>query len=107
VIICNFSFQTTPEHREAFVGLLRTMMFETQKERGCILYRYTADLDDETRFHLVENWQDEELMSAHIDSPHARHFVAEMPRLAHVAGAKAYIGELAPYRVRAPSSPNV
>ena len=64
-----------------------------------------ADLDDDTKFHLVENWENEELMNAHVDSPHAHNFVAEMPKLARIVGAKAYIGELAPYRVRAPSPP--
>jgi quinol monooxygenase YgiN len=103
VIICNFSFQTTPEHREAFLDLIRTMMAETQKEAGCVLYRYTADLDDQTKFHLVENWESEETINAHIDSPHAAHFIAEMPKLARIAAAKAYIGDLAAYRVRAPS----
>lgn len=103
MIICNFTFQTTPEHRAAFVELIRNMMYETQKEAGCILYRYTADLDDDTKFHLVENWENEELMSAHIDAPHAHHFVAEMPKLAKIAGAKAYSGDLSSYRVRAPT----
>jgi quinol monooxygenase YgiN len=103
MIICNFSFQTTPEHREAFLDLIRTMMAETQEEAGCTLYRYTADLDDETRFHLVENWEDEAAINAHIDSPHAAHFIANMPKLARIAAAKAYIGDLTAYRVRAPS----
>jgi quinol monooxygenase YgiN len=63
-----------PARREPAIAAAREMMAETRKERGCISYTFSAELDEPGRFRLFEEWEDDEALSAHFASPHMARF---------------------------------
>jgi quinol monooxygenase YgiN len=67
-----------PAKRDEFLGLIRTLMAETHKEAGCEHYAFTADVDDEGHFHILEQWADQETMDAHSASPHLAAFMGAL-----------------------------
>ena len=56
--------------KNACIGLLEP----TRKEKGCINYTLHMDPNDKGRFMFYENWENEELWGAHLDSPHIKAF---------------------------------
>ena len=70
-----------PERRDEAVALARWMSEQTEREPGCRRYRFAADLDDPGRFHLIEEWDDEEALAAHFRTPHMATFSARLPGL--------------------------
>jgi len=63
-----------PGKREAAVTAAREMMAETRKEKGCISYTFSADLDEPGRFRIFEEWESDEALRAHFASPHMARF---------------------------------
>jgi quinol monooxygenase YgiN len=49
-------FEAFPNRRQDFVNLALQTMAASQLEKGCSLYRFTADLEDPTHFTLTELW---------------------------------------------------
>ena len=50
------------------------LMLETQKEAGCISYRFYADIVTPHRFHVYQEWRDEAALKAHAKTPHVALF---------------------------------
>ena len=69
-----------PTRHEAAVAAAREMMSETRKEKGCISYTFSADLEGPGRFRIFEEWEGEEALKAHFQAPH-------MARLQQAMGA--------------------
>ncbi|HEX4748911.1 MAG TPA: putative quinol monooxygenase [Bryobacteraceae bacterium] len=67
-------FDVHPEDAEAVGDLMRTMMLETQKEKGCIHYAFATDLTSPNRFQLSELWQSDETLAAHGKTAHMATF---------------------------------
>lgn len=42
----------------------------TQQEAGCLYYEYSQDIDDETVFFLLEQWQDLHTLEMHFQTSH-------------------------------------
>jgi quinol monooxygenase YgiN len=63
-----------PAKRDPATTAARRMMVETRKEKGCISYTFSADLDEPGRFQIFEEWEDEEALMAHFQSPHMAEF---------------------------------
>src|SRR3546814_7251212 len=53
------TIEAKDDRRKEATGLLRRTMAGSQAEEGCLIYRFTADLDDPRLFHLVELWESE------------------------------------------------
>ena len=71
--------------RDAALRAARTMIAATEKEAGCIRYRFWADIDDPQTFFIYEEWESEEALTTHFQSEHMAAFQAELPAL--IAGA--------------------
>lgn len=54
------------EVKSILVGLIEP----TRQEDGCILYELLQNSDDPTDFVLVEEWESEAALKAHLASPH-------------------------------------
>jgi quinol monooxygenase YgiN len=54
------------EALEAFQGLVAP----THAEEGCILYALHRAVDDPARLTFIERWASQELLDAHLGSPH-------------------------------------
>jgi quinol monooxygenase YgiN len=63
-----------PQQREPAIAAAREMMAETRKEKGCISYTFSADLDEPGRFRIFEEWESDEALRAHFASPHMARF---------------------------------
>ena len=50
------------------------VMAATRDEAGCISYTFSADLQDEAVFHIFEEWESEEALGAHFQTPHMATF---------------------------------
>ena len=59
-----------PEYRDAVIAAMKDMMAETAKEDGCVSYDFSSDLNDDTIFHLFEEWESPEHLEAHFVAPH-------------------------------------
>jgi quinol monooxygenase YgiN len=100
VILIEFSLATTAENRARCVAALTKQMQVSRVEPGCVTYRFTADLEDPLVFHLLELWQDEEVLAAHMKTPAFAAFVPEMLALCQPRASVARSGPLEPYDLR-------
>lgn len=96
MIVIVGTFTALPDKRQAFVDLASQTMAASQTETGCALYRFTADLHDQTRFTLTEIWEtDQDLKTHHTGAPYKK-FFAELPRLGSRGHHLAWQGPLSP-----------
>ena len=58
-------------HQEEVKSILTDLVEPTRQEDGCILYQLLQNQEDSTDFVFVEEWESEELLNAHLDSPHS------------------------------------
>lgn len=85
-----------PAKRDDVITAMLVMMEATQIEDGNISYTFSADLSDESRFYVVEQWQDEESIELHNASAHMVEFMSKMGDLgATGASVTAWIGATA------------
>jgi len=54
------------------------MMEATHAEAGCIEYAFTWDLVEEGVVRVIEQWEDQAALDAHMAAPHMDAFVAKM-----------------------------
>lgn len=52
------------------VEMMRELVAETRKENGCIVYEVYQDKDRENILTMIEEWQSEEALAAHMKTPH-------------------------------------
>jgi len=55
-------------------NLVRWMMIETRKEKGCLAYRISQVTGQENCFCLYEEWRDQTALDAHFATPHIARF---------------------------------
>jgi quinol monooxygenase YgiN len=72
-------------------------MAATQRENGCIRYRFTTDLERPNRFVLTELWESEEHLRAHFIGETFKSFWAELPDGCSVISSTAWEGTLVSY----------
>jgi quinol monooxygenase YgiN len=62
--------QATPEHTDALGALLSSGIEPTRQEQGNRRYELFRDLDDPTKFVVIEEWDAEAQWHAHLQAPH-------------------------------------
>jgi len=82
---------------DQLTALLRETMQASCAEPGCLIYRFSADLDDQSRFHLIELWETEADFLAHSSGKPLARFRAELPACGKVASLVRRQGDLVPY----------
>jgi quinol monooxygenase YgiN len=103
MIFVSMVIEAQPQGRDPLTAAMQAMMTTTRHETGCIAYTYSADLSDPNRFHLVEIWESEEVMDAHIDADHSYAFIAALNQHGRITSVKAFDGEAHKFRIRAPN----
>lgn len=66
MILIELIFDAPPDAHGNVAELARRTTAATHRENGCILYRFTTDLDRPSRFILTELWESEEHLKAHL-----------------------------------------
>jgi quinol monooxygenase YgiN len=61
---------TIDDTRQALEGFV----IPTRAEDGCIYYELMQNNDDPTDFTFVEEWESDETLDAHLESPHISAF---------------------------------
>ena len=71
MIVINVTYQMKPGMREHFVGEMASSgtLTSIRGEKGCGCYEYFASMSDPDKLFLLENWEDEEALTAHQSSP--------------------------------------
>jgi len=91
MIVIAGSVAARPERREEVIRVARTMAAATRAEAGCVTYRFSADLDDPNTLLIFEEWESEEALARHFQSPHMAAFRQALPGLlAGVPALKRY-----------------
>ncbi|MDH3425060.1 MAG: antibiotic biosynthesis monooxygenase [Acidimicrobiia bacterium] len=78
MIIVAGIFTFDPAHQSAFVAAAGRVAEATRTEDGCISYEFFADLAEEGRVHLFEEWEEEHHLLAHFEAPHFAEFSREL-----------------------------
>jgi len=63
-----------PGYRLAAIRAAKAAMEATRQEPGCISYTFSADLEDESLFHLFEEWKNKAALDDHFQQPHMADF---------------------------------
>ena len=63
-----------PAHRDAFHAACVALQQATRAEEGCLLYAFSADLEDPGVVHIIEKWTSEEALLEHFAQPHMAAF---------------------------------
>jgi quinol monooxygenase YgiN len=85
MIVVAGTVSINPAYREEAARVALKMVAATKQERGCLAYDFWADLADPNRFHVFEEWETQEALEAHFQTPHMAEFMEALPTL--VAGA--------------------
>lgn len=71
-------FKAKPEKAEALKDFLGKLIEPTQKEQGCLVYELHQNPSDPTDFAFIEEWENDETLDRHLQSPHIQ---AALPRV--------------------------
>ena len=79
VTACNY---VKEECVDQFLAVTRELVEKTNAlDRGCIRYELCKDLSDPLRFVMLEEWEDQESLDAHMKSDHFTSLVPGMDSL--------------------------
>lgn len=98
MIFIEFVFEASAETSEEVAELARRTAAATRQEEGCILYRFSNDVDQPTRFVLTELWAGEEELKAHFAGEAFQSFFTDLPSGGSFISSRAWEGPLSPYR---------
>lgn len=72
-----------PEHIDDFIrSFTQDLIPPTRREAGCIEYDLAQDSTDPARFVLIEAWESEEALSAHLALPQVQAGIAALRPMA-------------------------
>merc|ERR1711997_1247542 len=59
---------------DAFIAAVKPMVIATNKEKGCIRYNVHQDKKNKCKLVIVEEWQNQKYLSAHLKQEHVKTF---------------------------------
>ena len=65
-----------PTARATVADAVRAITEATRRERGCVDYRFSFDIDDDSLVHVFEQWESEPVWQEHMGTPHVAEFGA-------------------------------
>ncbi len=81
MIVIRAVFKVQEGKRAEAINVMQTMSRATLKEKGCNDYTFYADLDDQHKFFLFEEWDDQDCLNAHFKTEHMAEFRKQLPNL--------------------------
>ncbi|MFC7176151.1 putative quinol monooxygenase [Halosegnis marinus] len=79
MIVQHATIPIDPESRDAAVEALTELGEASRAEEGVVEYRVTTDIDDENTVRIVEQYEDDAAVDAHMTSDHFEAFQEELP----------------------------
>ena len=83
IVTGTFSGGSLP--RSEIAALTGPMAVETRKEAGCLAYAFYEDLEAPGQYRIYEEWESEEALFAHFQTPHMAAFQAELRALGELS----------------------
>jgi quinol monooxygenase YgiN len=74
-----------PNKVEELKAVLLELIEPTRQEAGAIEYKFLQNQDDPTDFTFVEEWNSDEALNTHLDSPHFQAAAAKLEGLVTAA----------------------
>jgi quinol monooxygenase YgiN len=78
ILVAGHAF-ARPEARQDAIAAMVEVAEKTRSEAGCIDYRFTVDLVDPNRFTILEMWESDDALAAHLQTEHVAAFFAKVP----------------------------
>ena len=78
MIVIAGTIQLDPANKESVLAASIEMMKATRAEAGNIDYAFTWDLVDEGMVRVIELWEDQAALDAHMKAPHMAAFTGKM-----------------------------
>jgi len=64
------------------LDIVKKLVSETQKENGCIMYDCFRSTDDPQKFVIMEKWESQAKLDAHMQTAHFKEYVPKLDALA-------------------------
>ncbi|MEM1248989.1 MAG: putative quinol monooxygenase [Acidobacteriota bacterium] len=74
MIVVSGTLEIGEEGRERAMEAARKMAVASRAEEGCISYAFYADLENPSVVRVFEEWQDDQALADHFDTPHMKEF---------------------------------
>jgi quinol monooxygenase YgiN len=88
MIVVTGRVRIAAEDRERFVAVATEMCEHSRGDDGCHGYRLYANLEQDDRYIIVEEWADDDALQSHFGQPHTAKFMSALvPMLAEPADA--------------------
>lgn len=81
MIVIAGTFRIKPELREEALGVAQALAAASEREAGCISYRFYTSLEDPNTFFVFEQWESEQALADHFQTPHIKEFRVHLPRM--------------------------
>lgn len=75
MIVVTGRVHVAAENRERFIAIATEMCSRSREEDACRGYRVYADLEQDDRYILVEEWADDDALQRHFAQPHTATFM--------------------------------
>jgi quinol monooxygenase YgiN len=97
MVIIEVVFEAATDARHELIKLMRRTTKMSRREKGCVLYRFTADLEFPNRFILTELWETEKDLKAHFMGEAFKNFFIELQGKGDSVSHVAWQGPLVSY----------
>ena len=67
--------------KEEYLKYAEKVVAETRKEKGCIVYQCCQSNEDPLKFVMLENWESNEFLEAHMQTGHMKEYKAQIAEL--------------------------
>lgn len=84
MIVMHAALPVEPESREDALELLRDLAEQSRAEDGVVDYRVVTDVEEPNVVRVMEQYEDDDAVQAHMSSDHFESFQAEIAP--HLAG---------------------
>ena len=74
IIVTKALMQIAPEYVPTFKQVIKGVVKETLKEKGCLNYAFYQDAADSTKFFLYEEYTNQEALDFHLAQPYLVEF---------------------------------
>ncbi|MEM7531034.1 MAG: putative quinol monooxygenase [Chloroflexota bacterium] len=79
MIIVAGTVEIQVEKRTEAIAAAQTMVAATVQEKGCITYQFYEDISIPGRMLVYEQWESDEALAAHMQTPHMAEFNKVLP----------------------------
>jgi quinol monooxygenase YgiN len=84
-----------PGSWDSLTHLFHELIDKTRKEKGCLEYNLFIDLTDENVCCMVESWESEEALEAHVNT---EHFMRILPQIGESSAAPPDIAKMREFK---------